>query len=116
MKKVLVSPGYGAGFGTWNDDVFRKQLVEDEVLIDLVEKRLHLDPAKTKYAKDNSGGASDLFVARCAAIAKNATGKDENYICLFGVCDLEVWEVDGQYRIEEYDGFESIHTSTDFWD
>ena len=78
---VLVSPGYGAGFSTWNKP-------EMAVDFDLVEA--FLDGDRTRF--------------KCILEEKyeNPYGG--------GVTDLEVqWVTEGtQFMIEEYDGNESI--------
>lgn len=83
-KKVLVSPGYGAGFATWAHGD-KKKLAEDPELIAMVE-------AGTQY--------SERFRARAEEIC--------SYVCLGGVSQLVVEEVTGPYRIEVFDGCESI--------
>lgn len=78
---VLVSPGFGAGFSTWNSP-------EMAVDFDLVEAFLSGD--KTRFA----------YII--------AEKYDEAYTG--GVDDLQVqWIAEGtQFMIEEYDGNESI--------
>ena len=34
---ILYSPGFGAGWSTWNDDEFKEFLLHDEKLVELVE-------------------------------------------------------------------------------
>lgn len=92
-KKVLVSPGYGAGFATWAHGD-KKKLAEDPMLISMVE-----------------AGIPDLvaFEVRAKEIC--------SYVCLGGVSQLVVKEVTGSYRIEVFDGCESIELlrETDWW-
>ena len=78
---VLVSPGFGAGFSTWNSP-------EMAVDFDLVEAFLSGD--ETRFAYILNEKYEDAY-----------TG---------GVDDLEVqWITEGtQFMIEEYDGNESI--------
>lgn len=78
---VLVSPGFGAGFSTWNKP-------EMAVDFDLVEAFLDGDRTRFKYIlEEKYEGAYDG-----------------------GVEDLEVqWVTEGtQFMIEEYDGNERI--------
>ena len=78
---VLVSPGFGAGFSTWNKP-------EMAVDFDLVEAFLKEDMVRFHYIIEEKYGEA-------------YTG---------GVNDLEVqWITEGtQFMIEEYDGNESI--------
>lgn len=94
-KKVLYSPEFGAGFATWNRD--SKKLAEDEQLVRMVEAGEH--------SLDKNGP----FATRCRKILGGG------HVCLLGVETLRIAEVDGPYRIEEYDGNESVMTSDDWW-
>ena len=83
---VIISPGFGAGFHTWNaipglcfDKDIIQMILEDKSVQELV------DFAETKYAY---------------------TG----YVCTLGLAAAEImWVKPGtQFFIDEYDGFESI--------
>jgi hypothetical protein len=37
LVAILYSPGYGAGWSTWNDEEFKEFLLHDEKLVELVE-------------------------------------------------------------------------------
>ena len=89
---VLVSPGYGAGWSTWNTEyaeqlIFNPKLVElveagrqAEITNDLVKELLNLTEDESVYV----GGASDLQIE---------------------------WIPEGTvFWIDEYDGSESLHT------
>lgn len=97
-RKVLYSPGYGAGWATWNSR-FGKALCTDETLVDMVERGEH----KTNL---------EAFEQRCREIVGAEEGKDP-YICYLGVDGLEVAEVSGPFRIDEYDGSESVIEALD---
>jgi hypothetical protein len=83
---VLYSPGFGAGWSTWNYD-FPECLFDPEI-VRMVEKET--DPyeiakfAESKYGEDfYAGGAEDLII---------------------------MWLPEGtEFIINEYDGSESIH-------
>ena len=81
---VLYSPGYGAGWYTWNSEheglIFDKEIVE-AVLADDRTKAAEI--AKRKYGDPYTGGADDLRV--------------------------EWLDKGDQFEIDEYDGSESIH-------
>ena len=92
---VLYSPGYGAGWSTWNDDKYREFLLHDEKLVDLVE--FNQQDKIEEYVKS-------VF--------------PDEYVCVLGAYDLRVeWVSPGtQFRIKEYDGSESITYNYDsYW-
>ena len=119
MKKIIYSPGYGAGFATWADGEHAKALAEDAQLVAMVEDGSYkgsctwAEVAKAGGAVEewrqpkSKTGKSLAFVLRCIEICGSAP-------CL-GCDELEIAHVDGAYRIEDYDGFESVVTSADFW-
>lgn len=81
---ILYSPGFGAGWSTWNSD--HKGLVFDREIVEAVlagDKNKAIEIAKAKY--------DDPFTD--------------------GACNLKVmWLPKGaQFRIDEYDGSESVH-------
>ena len=101
---VLYSPGFGSGWYTWNtlrgdDDEQCIQLIFDPVLVELVEKR----------NGDNYDEITDAIKKRGEEILP------EGYFG--GACDLEIkWlPVGTKFRIEEYDGSESITTTEELW-
>lgn len=82
---VLVSPGFGAGWTTWNEK-FREQLAFDRDLVERVlagNQAAAGDLAEKKYGESvYAGGAEDLVVK---------------------------WVPKGEaFEIEEYDGYESL--------
>lgn len=92
---VLYSPGYGAGWSTWNDDKYREFLLHDEKLVELVENKQQ-DKIE-EYVKSVYPG---------------------EYVCVLGAYQLQVdWVSPGtQFLITEYDGSESIKfNSNSYW-
>ena len=92
---VLYSPGYGAGWSTWNGDKYREFLLHDEKLADLVE--FNQQDKIEEYVKSLYPG---------------------EYVCVLGAHQLQVeWVSPGtQFRIEEYDGSERIEFNDDgYW-
>ena len=84
LTAVLVAPGFGAGWSTWNSDIPEllfdpeiAKLVDDGASVEEIEKL-----AAEKYPNAYLGGAEDLVV--------------------------EWVPVGTQFRITEYDGSESI--------
>lgn len=82
--KVVLSPGWGAGIASWND----YELAEHPDVVRAVERGATMD--------EISALVEELFPG--------------NHYYLGGFRDAEVVEVTGPYRIEEYDGNESIVT------
>lgn len=81
---VLYSPGYGAGWQSWNID--HKGIIFDSEIVEAVlagDKAAAIEVAERKYKGCYTGGADDLTV----------TWLEEGTI----------------FEIEEYDGKESIH-------
>lgn len=97
LRKVLYSPGYGAGWQTWNTD-YTEDFLFDEELIAAVERGDDLG------REEEPGTPLAEFVTRL--IAKY--GEDAKHAYLGGARDLQVAEVDGPFRVDEYDGNESI--------
>jgi len=94
-KKILYSPGYGAGWSTWQYSIPTKFACEYQPIIEALENRkeLHEEHEIIKqYKKD----CEEKF--------------DEDCVCVLGASDLKIYEVpDGdQYQITEYDGNESV--------
>lgn len=90
MAKVLISPDFGAGWSTWACSQYQRDFLFDAELIKDVE------------AGDRAGGV-ERFEARMRA----KYGDDWSEY-LGGGCSLEVVEVDGPFRVDEYDGSESL--------
>ena len=84
---ILYSPGFGAGWSTWNNDPIAKQIIFYPTLVELVEKKILIKQWMLKL----------LF-------------QTTKYVCVLGAGDLEIeWLPEGtKFRIHEYDGDESI--------
>lgn len=91
---VLFSPGYGAGWSTWNTDY--KQLIFHPKVVEMVENGRQ-NEIDDEWVKENLG----------------ITG----YICTLGASQLRIqWLPEGSlFRIDEYDGCESITTSDELY-
>jgi hypothetical protein len=92
---VLYSPGFGAGWSTWNNDKYREFLLHDEKLVELVEFKQQ--NKIEEYVKSVYPG---------------------EYICVLGAHQLRVeWVYPGtQFLINDYDGSESIEFNSDsYW-
>lgn len=87
---VLISPDFGAGWYTWNQE--HKQLLFDSKLVEMVEQNRRSEITE-EWVKENlgidiyTGGARDLTI---------------------------VWLDEGtDFEVEEYDGSESLRTIED---
>ena len=106
MRKILYSPGYGAGWTSWcSDKEVKKLMIDYPPIIEALEKKEELDenhPAVLQMVKD----------------IQNKFG-EEKIPYLGGVSDLTIKEVPDEalVRITEYDGYESveIQDSYDEW-
>jgi hypothetical protein len=88
---VLYSPGFGAGWSTWNQEL--PEILFDPIIVDFVEKEQweELQTYTTlKYPNIYDGGLRDLAI---------------------------VWlDVGAEFRIHEYDGSESVEVKEEmFW-
>ena len=92
MTKILISPGYGAGWSTWHD-IPTKESLTFQPLIDAIE---------------NYGNRSEEFEE---ALRQFEEKYPNEY--LGGASDLTVVEVSGPFLVEEYDGNEYLTTSNE---
>jgi hypothetical protein len=94
MVKFLFSPGFGAGWSSWEDNP--EFLIFDKGLIELVEKHIELEPT----------GSNE------EAIEAYLKSKGFDYVYLGGLDQLCVCEIPigTEIKIEEYDGSESYTT------
>lgn len=102
MRKILYSPGYGAGWSSWNTSSkeVMKFMVEYQPIIDAIEageKITQSHPAVIKLQEE----VKEKF--------------NQDYLCVLGAEDLEIYEAQGLVRIEEYDGYESVVECYDDW-
>lgn len=106
MRKILYSPGFGAGWTTWNSSKpeVAKYMLEYKPIIDFLEKgNKFTNEDCCDY--DNDGKIHPLL----KQLQKECEEKfDESYICVLGADQLRVAEVSGLVRIKDYDGSESI--------
>ena len=93
MKKFLISPGYGAGWSTWNTE-YTEFLLFDKGLIELAES-------------EASTGEVDKYI-------KTKLGKNV-YVYTGGWYNIKIVEVEDnvKIRVSEYDGNESYETLTE---
>lgn len=115
MTKILYSPGFGAGWSTWahNDDPeFQRFILTYPPIIDALERGEKLIPDEHRW-----DGPEEMLpyvhpvLRQFLADLKERFG--ETYFYLGGADDLCIAEVHGPFRIDEYDGSESIVEKSD---
>lgn len=110
MKKILYSPGYGAGWSTWNSGPSAKFMMTYKPIIEYLEKGGKFSREDCRGEGTNNGPTHPLL-KRLQKECKENFGVD--YVCVLGADDLRVGQVSGPFRIKEYDGFESIEHRDD---
>lgn len=87
---VLVSPGYGAGWSTWNSDRNNQFLMFDKGLVSLAMKKASEEEV-------------DSYIT-------SKLGPGHEYILLAGWEDVKVFFLPSgtKFSIEEYDGYETL--------
>ena len=102
MRKILYSPGYGAGWTSWCHGPKEEKLfmLEYKPFIEIIENGNEITEKDIERFND------DFREKFPEAEFDPYTG---------GVEQLQVYETDGVVRIEEYDGSESVHESYDDW-
>jgi hypothetical protein len=117
MPKILYSPGYGAGWTTWNrsdNKLVGQFMVAHPGLIEALEQKpegeatgVYLGLISRGFGGNAPRGDSPLakFLSEFRQMFP-----DEDTPYLGGADDLEIYTIeDGQpFRIEEYDGNESV--------
>ena len=83
---VIYSPGFGAGWSTWDTEGYGNDLIFDPTLVDMIlndaNKQMIIEYITLKYPDMSRAGADDLAVA---------------------------WVPEGTlFKIREYDGSESV--------
>ena len=100
MRKILYSPGFGAGWTTWNSGKVAEIMLTYQPIIDAIENGDKMD--ETHPA-----------VLEMVEYIKATVGKD-SHVCVLGADDLEVYTTSSRVRISEYDGSESIEEEGSF--
>ena len=92
---VLYSPGYGAGWYSWNTEL--PEVLFDPKLVDLVEK---LDTVRYR----------EVQFERIIRLMEDYVDKTYPDLFIGGMSELQVkWIPQGtKFRIDEYDGAESV--------
>lgn len=95
-RKLLYSPGYGAGWYSWNKGPMGSFMLTYQPIIE------HLESVGLPVPQ----ALLDQLTQDC----KEKFGETPY---LGGACELAVWTGVGQVKIGEYDGYESVITAGD---
>ncbi len=109
-RKILVSPGYGAGLSSWNRGEVAKYMLTYQPIIDYLEsggKFTYVQCGGFLYEKETH---PLLLQLQKECLEKFGV----NYVCVLGARDLVVHEVNGLVRIEDYDGDESVEEQGEY--
>lgn len=93
---VLYSPGYGAGWYSWNQE--HKECLFDPEIVEIIMQQPELG-RRDRHGNEVSSKISDI-----------ADSKWKDFYS-GGACDLQVqWIEEGEeFEVTEYDGYESIN-------
>ena len=96
MRKILYSPGFGAGWSSWNSGEVAKYMLEYQPIIDDIEAGRDITESVNKMCQE----IKEKF--------------NEDYVCTLGSNSLVVAKVNGRVRINEYDGSESYEEENNY--
>lgn len=113
LRKILYSPGYGAGWTSWHSDEVAKITIDYKPIVDALEnsEALLLAGKKTPYAsvEDAQKHPEKYYHPSVVQLLKDCKDLyNRDYICLDGLRDLRVYPTMGRVKIEEHAGSESV--------
>lgn len=123
MTKILYSPGYGAGWWTWNQyqrsrlpdfdqAAYRKFVLTCHYLVEALEiGHKFPDDSILNNIEFDRACDEDPYLSKFMSDLKNLFGV-ENF-CLRGVSQLKVLKVNGLFKIDVLDGAESVEEYRD---
>lgn len=111
QRKILLSPGFGAGWTTWNGGEVARFMLTYQPIIEFLE-------AGNRFTRDDSGHLEGYELVGAHPLLEKLQSEclaqfGQEYVCILGASDLEVVTVNGQVRVEEYDGNESLRYRDD---
>jgi len=114
-RKILYSPNFGAGWTTWNTGLpieAQRYMLTYQPIIEAVERGESIEP-DGHWSVENGGeqsfsrgGGIHPLLEQLGREMHEKFGVTS--ACFLGADGLRVAEVDGEVRINEYDGSESI--------
>ncbi len=123
-RKILYSPGFGAGWSSWSSGDLAKLMIDYKPFIDHIESGGSFPEGNTYgiIARKEDGNTPNFdkmketmqpvlydFCVLCQE-------KFDHIPYLGGLRDVRVLQVRGKVRINEYDGSESVEEQGDFDD
>lgn len=117
MRKILYSPGYGAGWSSWcgGDRDMAKYMLEYQPIIDYLENGGKFGRDECELIVEDGEIFCDNLHPLLRKLAEDCEERFGETPYMGGARDLKVAEVSGLVRIEEHDGYESYHESYDDW-
>ncbi len=115
MRKILYSPGYGAGWTSWNMSLPKEAItfmLEYKPFIEYLESGKDFKKIETVTEVKELPIVIQFFKDFKATFPNLYTDGEEPYICILGIDDLAIYEVEDndRIRIDEYDGNENVMT------
>lgn len=92
-RKILYSPGFGAGWTTWNSGRVAEIMLDYAPIVEALERGEKM---------------SESHPAVIQMIVNIQKELGDVHICVLGADDLRVFNTHSRVRIEEYDGSESV--------
>ena len=118
-RKILYSPGYGAGWSSWASGYIAKFMLEYKPLIDYIEEGGKIEKYDSFDLFDKNGKIilDKIKNPILKQFASDCLEKFGEVPYMGGARDLKVATVYGKVKINDYDGSESIieQNSDDGW-
>jgi hypothetical protein len=119
MRKILYSPGYGAGWTSWEyDQELAKFMIDYPAIVEYVENGGEFED-KYLHIWESGGEINQEKVRKlpeCLQKFINECQEKFNKVpYLSGLRDIEVKTVYGPVRITDYDGSESVEEGGGEW-
>lgn len=109
MRKILYSPGYGAGWSSWSSGKVARLMLEYKPIVEALERgESMILEGKNKYS--SSIPDEEKYHPAIIQLIEECKKLGENYVCVLGADKLSICPVeDGELvKIDEYDGSESV--------
>lgn len=112
MRKVLISPGFGAGWSSWDSGELAEYILEYQPIIEFLEagnkfvrneRPYHKDNFETPWLDYDEPGQSVL-----KKLCDECQEKFDSMPYLGGAATLKVEYAYGKIRVHDYDGNESL--------
>ena len=106
---ILVSPGYGAGWSTWN----KPELAYDKRVIEFYLKKVQDEEFMTSLSSFADSKKHDAAVEESGEFFKSIGYENCPYMGGFGTVVLKFVPYGTPWKIDVYDGYESLVTPND---